>query len=92
MKVILAITVVCCFFAAASAQNLAECAQRTSDAAACVGRQGPVLVANNTDSDASFCGDCGNLLVSFYRDCASGVGVSDVQRGKKDNSACTNAR
>ena len=73
MRTILAIAVISCLFVVASSQF--GCVTRATDVASCVSQLG-----SNTDVDA-FCRNCGNTLVSYYRDCTGGVGVDQVQAG-----------
>ena len=75
MRTILAIVVISCFFVVASSQS-SECRNRATDVATCISR-----LSSNTDIQA-FCNECGNKLVSYYNDCAGGVGVDAVKQGK----------
>ena len=75
MRAFLAIAVISCFFVVASSQSL-NCLSRASDLATCISRLG-----TSTDTQA-FCNECGNSLVSYYQDCANGVGVDQVKQSK----------
>ena len=76
MKAVLAIVVVACFLAVASAQNL-NCAQRALDLANCI------RMAGTTVTDATtFCNNCGNSLISYFNDCTNGVGTAGVRTSK----------
>ena len=74
MKTILAIVVISCFFVVASSQS-SDCVNRLNDLASCLS-----MVGQSTDTTA-FCNDCGNKLVSYYRDCTGGVGVDAIKQG-----------
>ena len=77
MKALFVVAVISCIFLVASAQT---CAERTNDVATCVNEIATALTTNSTST--TFCDTCGNTLVSFYQDCASGVGVDNVKRCK----------
>ena len=74
MRTILAIVVISCFFAVAMSQS--DCTTRLRDLGSCIIRLGTA-----TQGQTEFCNECGNQLVSYYRDCEDGVGVDVVQRG-----------
>ena len=77
MRTILAIAVITCFFAVPiSSQFNLNCVNRLTDLGSCITRLGTATL-DSTD----FCNECGNSLVSYYRDCAGGVGVDSVQAG-----------
>ena len=78
MRTILAIVVISCFFAVATSQFSFDCATRLADLGNCITRLGTA-----TQGQTDFCNECGNPLVSYYRDChaANGVGVDTVQAG-----------
>ena len=73
MKVILALAVIACFLAAASAQTQ-SCTQRFSELQSCV--------TSLTNPGSDFCNTCRDTLISYYNDCANGVGVDAVQQCK----------
>ncbi len=75
MKAIIAIAVISCLFVVASSQSL-DCIRIAGELATCISRLG------TTTDTASFCNDCGNSLVRYYRDCAGGAGVAQVQQGQ----------
>ena len=75
MRTILAIVVISYFFVVASSQS-SDCGSRANNVATCISR-----LSSSTDIQA-FCNECGNKLVSYYRDCAGGVGVDAVKQGK----------
>ena len=73
MKILLAIAVVTCLFVVGLAQVPSQqCLNRATDLATCL---------SSTGGD-SYCGDCANRLINYYRECANGVGVEAVQRSK----------
>ena len=74
MRTILAIVVISCFFAVATSQS--DCTTRLTDLSNCI-----TLLSTATQSQTEFCNECRNQLVSYYQDCANGVGVDAVQRG-----------
>ena len=74
MKAVIAIAVVACFLAVASAQGVTDCANRAAELAPCASK----LSAGG----AAFCQECANSLISYYNDCANGAGVSTLQAGK----------
>ena len=76
MRTILAIVVISCFFAVATSQLSPECATRFADLSSCFTR-----LNTATQGQTAFCNECGNQLVSYYQDCANGVGVDVVQGG-----------
>ena len=71
MKVLLIVAVISCFFLVATAQN---CVQRATDLSSCLSR----ITAGGDD----FCNTCANTLISYYQDCASGVGVDAIKQGE----------
>ena len=73
MKTVLAIAVITCLFVVGLAQNQ-QCRNRATEVSNCISR-----LATGGDS---FCSDCGNSLVSYYQDCAGGVGVDTVRTSK----------
>ena len=76
MRAILAIAVISCFFIVAHSQSL-QCATRLVDVGTCISR-----LATANQGSTNFCNECGNSLVSYYRDCTGGAGVEQVQAGK----------
>ena len=77
MRTILATAVIACFFAVPTlSQFNFGCVTRLADLASCTTR-----LATATSNSTDFCNDCGNTLVSYYRDCTSGVGVDTVTAG-----------
>lgn len=78
MKAVIAIAVLACFLAVASAQNPFTCGTRAGELATCVSRLGTA----SQDGVTAFCNECGNSLVSYYRDCLGGAGVAQVQQRK----------
>ena len=75
MKTVLAIAVVTCFFVVGLAQVSAQdCVSRARDLASC-------LSSVNSDGD-NFCSSCANRVISYYRECANGIGVDTIQRRK----------
>ena len=81
MKTVLAIVVVSCFLAVASAQS---CAERAIQLSFCISR-----VATAATDATSFCQECGNTLISYYQACTNGVGVSTVKAGKQKKKVRT---
>ena len=75
MRTILAIVVISCFFAVAASQSL-DCITRLADLGSCITRLGTATLGQT-----EFCNECGNSLISYYRDCAGGNGVDTVQAG-----------
>ena len=75
MKTVLAIAVVTCLFVVGLAQVPSqECINRAQDLTSCI--------SSLSSGGDRFCGDCANRLISYYRECANGVGVDAVQRRK----------
>ena len=71
MKVILAIVVIACLLVATSAQ---DCTQRESDLQSCL--------TSYLNQDPDFCSNCPNRAISYFNDCAGGVGVDEVKERK----------
>ena len=73
MKILLAIAVVTSLFVVGLAQVPSQqCLNRARDLASCL---------SSFDGD-SYCNDCANKLINYYRECTNGVGVEAVQ-GRK---------
>ena len=81
MKVLLAVTVIACFFAVCSGQI--ECDSHTVDAVACITR----LIGNNGGGDVgNYCNECGPVLARYFRaGCPTikNFGESEVNDGMK---------
>ena len=78
MRTILAIAVVTCFLAVPTLSQFGQftnCATRLASLGNCIAR-----LATATRNSTDFCNDCGNTLVSYYRDCG-GASVNTVQAG-----------
>ena len=75
MKIVFAIAVVTCLFVVGLAQVPSqECVNKLTSLSSCTAALG--------SGGDGFCGDCANRLISYYRECADGVGVDQVQRRK----------
>ena len=83
MKAVIAIAVVTCFLGVASAQDPAQCASRQTQLRSCIS------MFSAGSGTTAFCNDCANTLISYYNDCAKGVGVSAVQKGKPKHASYT---
>ena len=77
MRAILTITVISCFFI--GAHSLLQCATRLVNLGTCTTR---LATASQGSIITDFCNECGNSLVSYFRDCTGGTGVEQVQAGK----------
>ena len=75
MKTLLVIAVMTCVFVMGQAQTPdSDCQSRLSGLSSCISQ-----LAN---AGGDFCDNCANQLIDYYRDCADGMGVDAVQRGK----------
>ena len=79
MKAVLAIAVIACFLAVASALDPFKCAQSVTELSSCIAMLGTATPDGDNDM---FCKDCGNKLYAYYQDCANGVGTTGVKASK----------
>lgn len=80
MKVLLAVTVIACFFAVCSGQI--ECVGHAVEAGACITR----LIGNGGSDVGNYCNECGPVLARYFRaGCPTiqNFGESEVNDGMK---------